>query len=133
MSDLRATFEAACHAASESTSIAEGSREKLAFVVSHQIDQTGNLVKTGKGQEVEDSCSGLCTSLEDLCELHGSGLPHAEEVFELTVFDLLPSILQCYHLNSLLRTAVERFLHRVASTCHPRDTMTMLLGQMHMQ
>lgn len=135
LNDLKETFGDACRGAATSATVgeAEALQSNFNFATESLLSQYTAGVSNGTIQERESCLSSLHSLLTTLVEFFHYPLPNVEEVLELAVTELLPHILACHAFSSQISQDVRQLMSYVASTSHPRDTVTLFLGQMHAQ
>ena len=133
LSNVEHALETACRITSDSpgSPAADSARNNLVHLISNAIKSLRGDDNESAAASAEERHAQLHFLLQFLEEQFSSPLPAADEVLELAVTDLLPEILSCESESGQLCQSVRRLLSKMASICHPRDTITAFLGQMH--
>lgn len=85
----------------------------------------------GRDVELTHSIDNLHGVLGILINAYHSSLPNVAEVLELTLLEIMTELLGCSKISSLIMNDVRCLLSSLVSTSHPRDTLTLLLGEMN--
>ena len=131
--DLQTLFEDACRLTltSPGSPAAESARNCIASKISDRLkSHCTEAAGDASAVQMEEHLH-LHELLRFLEELFSSLLPGAAEVLELIMTDILSDILSCEDVSEQLSLDVRHLMGRMASTCHPRDTLTAFLAQIH--
>ena len=109
---------------------AEAAQADLVHLISAAIKKNTTIDADYTAASIEENYAQLHKLLQFLEEHFSSPLPGAEEVLELAMTDLLADMLSCQNASKQLAHSVGRLMSRMASTFHPRDTITAFLGHM---
>lgn len=107
--------------------------EELKQCIEDRLSSSQGFSRTPQSPEQRQDPDAAQQNLEELEQLFEVSAPNAEDVLELVLSDLLPLLCDSAAASRGAQLALRRLVSKMASTCSPRDTATLLLGQLSIE